>query len=351
MTVKPSVIEKTKETIVSLFRHESLWKTIAANGTDAATAAPSSPESAKAMHISVGCDLSKPWFREVENTLLNVYSQPVSTTFWSALCSHVMNGISGPLFLYGSLSTSGETNIRAYLIEPVMRELTQHLSCLPSEPPKECSLFTASLTMEQAIRLHPGSGRPATVDFCVVLRDEYGQVIGFVPGEAKQLLLDKHISQLSVYMWKVGTGRAYLNRSVVGLVMDHQFFRVALSPLVFQGGRLVPITYVTPPIAWRLPALAPTAVSESGLLLLSTVLLINIPSFSVVVDDPALKKVSDLLYEQPFVFDVSRDEMKMSYAQVIKEMEKVKEELTELKEEDKKLKDEDTRQKNELKEL
>ena len=203
MTVKPSVVEKTKETIASLFGHGSLWKTIVANGTDAATAAPSSPESAKAMHISVGCDPSKPWFREVEKTLLNVYSQPVSATFWSALCSHVMNGISGPLFSYGSLSTSGETNIRAYLIEPVMRELTQHLSCLPSEPPKECSLFTASLTMEQAIRLHPGSGRPATVDFCVVLRDEYGQVIGFVPGEAKQLLLDKHISQLSVYMWKV----------------------------------------------------------------------------------------------------------------------------------------------------
>ena len=181
--------------------------------------APLSPESAKAMHISAGCDLSKPWFQEVEKILLNVYSQPVSATFWSE-----QNRISGPLFSYGSLSTSGETNNRAYLIEPVMRELTQHLSCLPSEPPKECSLFTASLTMEQAIRLHPGSGCPATVDFCVVLRDEYGQVIGFVPGEAKQLLLDKHISQLSVYMWKVGTGRAYLNRSVVGLVMDHQFF-------------------------------------------------------------------------------------------------------------------------------
>ena len=231
-----------------------------ANGTDAATAAPSSPESAKATHVSLGCDPSEPWFREVKKTLLNMYSQPVSATFWSALCSHVMNGISGPLFSYGSLSTSGETNIRTYLIEPVMRELTQHLSFLPSVPPKECSLFTASLTMEQAIRLHPGSGRPATVDFCVVLRDENGQVIGFVPGEAKQLLLDKHISQLSVYMWKMGTGRAYLNRSVVGLVMDHQFFRVALSPLVFQGGRLVPITYVTPPIAWRL---TPTAVSES----------------------------------------------------------------------------------------
>ena len=110
---------------------------------------------------------------------------------------------------------------------------------------------------------------------------------------------------------------------------------------------------MTPPIAWRLPAVAPTAVSESGLLLLSTMLLLNIhvPSFSVVVDNPVLKEVSDLLYEQPFVFDISRDEMKMSYAQVIKEMEKVKEELTELKEEDKKLKDEDARQKNELKEL
>ena len=79
-------------------------------------------------------------------------------------------------------------------------------------------------------------------------------------------------------------------------------------------------------------------------------LLLNIPSFSVAVDIPVLKEVSDLLYEQPFVFDISRDEIKMSYAQVIKEMEKVKEELTELKE-DKKLKDEDARQKNELKEL
>ena len=95
--------------------------------------------------------------------------------------------------------------------------------------------------MEQAIRLHPGSGRPATVDFCVVLRDENGQVIGFVPGEAKQLLLDKHISQLSVYMWKVGTGRAYLSKSVVGLVMDHQFFRVALLRWFFKVADLFPL--------------------------------------------------------------------------------------------------------------
>lgn len=81
MTVKPSVVEEPKETIVRLIRHESLWNTIAANGTDAATAVPPSPESAKAMHISEGCDLSKPWFREVEKALLNVYSKPVSDTF------------------------------------------------------------------------------------------------------------------------------------------------------------------------------------------------------------------------------------------------------------------------------
>ena len=92
MTVKPSVVEKTKETIVSLFRHGKLWKTIAANGTDAATAAPSSLESAKAMHVSLGCDPSKPWFREAEKTLLNVCNEltgpPTQVVPQDHLCHH-----------------------------------------------------------------------------------------------------------------------------------------------------------------------------------------------------------------------------------------------------------------------
>ena len=51
--------------------------------------------------------------------------------------------------------------MRAYLVEPVMRESTKHLTCLTSQsqPPPGCAQFMTTLNMEQPIRLHGGSGR------------------------------------------------------------------------------------------------------------------------------------------------------------------------------------------------
>ena len=106
---------------------------------------------------------------------------PVSDTFSSTLSSHVIRAIAGPFFSYQSISKSGEANVRAYIIEPVIRELTQHLSKLPSPPP-ECSYNSAYINMEQSIRLHGGVGRTATVDFMVIVRSK---VLNIVPGEAK----------------------------------------------------------------------------------------------------------------------------------------------------------------------
>ena len=61
--------------------------------------------------------------------------------------------------------------MRAYLVEPVMRESTKHLTCLTSQsqPPPGCAQFMTTLNMEQPIRLHGGSGRSATIDFLILI--------------------------------------------------------------------------------------------------------------------------------------------------------------------------------------
>ena len=95
---------------------------------------------------------------------------------------HIVQAISGQLFSYKQIGQSREANIRANL-EP---ELTWHLSSLEVEasPPEGCSLFTACLNMEQSIPLHTGSGRPASVDFCIIVRDQHAIMLNMIPSGA-----------------------------------------------------------------------------------------------------------------------------------------------------------------------
>lgn len=128
--------------------------------------------------------------------LLKLYLlHPVTNTFWSTLASHVMHSISRRLFSYATCESSNEGT---YLIEPVIRELTRRLLHLLVEPPQGCLLFTASLSMEHKLPFHGGLGRPATVDFCILLRQKGGEVIRGGKGHC-------HVKQLSAYMWKVST--------------------------------------------------------------------------------------------------------------------------------------------------
>ena len=51
------------------------------------------------------------------------------------------------------------------------------------------------------MELHEGSGRRASVDFCVILTDESGKMIGRIPGEAKSVieLRTPEISETTIY--------------------------------------------------------------------------------------------------------------------------------------------------------
>ena len=46
------------------------------------------------------------------------------------------------------------------------------------------------------MKRHPGSGRRAGVDFCIILTDEHGRIIGRIPGEVKGLIELKHVNIL-----------------------------------------------------------------------------------------------------------------------------------------------------------
>ena len=101
--------------------------------------------------------------------------------------------------------------------------------------------------MEHAVPLHRGSGRPAAVDYCVVLRQDEGNVIGVVPAEAKAVIKEKHVKQLSAYMWKIGTSKEYKERCVVGLLMDRENYNIAFTPLVYPNGNVHGSSHVCDP--------------------------------------------------------------------------------------------------------
>ena len=98
------------------------------------------------------------------------------------MSAHVINAIAGPLFLYTE-SPQGEQNVRAYLIEPMIRELTKHSSKLTCPPPPPAQGFTTTVNMEYAIKLCGGSGHPPMVDFVIIVRAS--NVLNIIPGEAK----------------------------------------------------------------------------------------------------------------------------------------------------------------------
>ena len=223
---------------------------------------------------------------------------------------HVVQAIAGPLFSY-SMEHSNERDVKAFLIEPVVRELTRHLSSMnfQSPPAPREMQFVTTINMEQPIKLHGGSGRPATVDFMVAVRTEVGSVLKLIPGEAKIDMwseLFKHCKQLSVYLWKVAINPDIQGRAAVGVIIDHHQYRIAFSPLLDQDGHILPITFISPPINWRNVDLSPVAVSSKGLLLLSTVFTLVLDADSLgddppIVDMEVLKSVCTRMYEQPFL--------------------------------------------------
>ena len=100
---------------------------------------------------------------------------------------HMVQAIAGSLFSHTDAEHQNERDVKAFPVEPVVRELTKHLSSmkfqLPPPPPEEMQ-FVTTVNMEQPIKLHGGSRRPATTDFMTVVRSG-GNILKFAAGEAK----------------------------------------------------------------------------------------------------------------------------------------------------------------------
>ena len=165
---------------------------------------------------------------------LNIHDK-VDQTFWSTVISHIIHAISGPLFSYKHISETKEVNVRAYLTEPVIRELTQHLSNLEVEGPEGCSLFTACLNMEQKYSFAYWESLVNQTCLSIVLKNRYKAVLNLfniIPGEAKvDVKKNEDYYKLSVYM---------------GLLMDHTKFRIAFCPLGYDDGSIILVTFMTP---------------------------------------------------------------------------------------------------------
>ena len=301
-------MKNVTDLIESLFstEKERFWVTVYPNRANAAVLSPSSSGEDTTYHVGQLIDLTS---LTLKRQLLAPFERSVSETFWNSISGHVIQAIAGPLFSYEDLNKRGEQNVRAYLVEPVLRELTKHLSGLSPSPSPGCSLFKATLSMEQAVRLHQGSGKPATADFLIVVRSSSdNKVLSVIPGEAKvnmETALQKYCKQLSKYMWKVATCEDNPKRTTVGVLIDHCTFRICFCPLMDSADHILPITFVTPPIRWRRHEVSQVAINPEALLLLSTCLTLlldaEVPSQFPLEDMHVVNQVSAQLHKEPFV--------------------------------------------------
>ena len=132
-------------------------------------------------------------------------------------------------------------------------------------PDCNATAFEAFLQPECPIRLHVGSGRPASVDYAINIEGDY-HLINCIPTEAKRKLDNLHLKQLASYINEVSTANLFSDVSVVGLLLTQYAFQFAFSPYKFDN-KTLPIVYVTPPFEWR----SEKCISSKGLLLLSVV--------------------------------------------------------------------------------
>ena len=164
------VVTEVMELINNVFTSEAeaFWISVYPQKNTAAVLAPSSSGSEVATQAEI---FVKDIASSLSEQLLIPFKDMTSETFWASMTMHVMAAIAGPLFSYShSLTTSGEQNVRAYLVEPVIRELIKHLSTSIPGSRVGYPQFSATVNMEQSIRLHRGSGKRSTVDFLIVVR-------------------------------------------------------------------------------------------------------------------------------------------------------------------------------------
>ena len=184
-----------------------------------------------------------------------------------------------------------QSHTQESLLSPVLNQITARITMLP-----DCNTttFEAFLQSECPIRLHVGSGRPASVDYAINIGDYH--LINCIPIEAKRKLDNLHLKQQALYI-KVSTANLFSDVSVVGLLLTQYAFQFAFSPYKFDNKTLL-IVYITPPFEWR----SEKCISSKGLLLLSVVHLIKLErlTFQPTADDAVLLEIAEKLYESPF---------------------------------------------------
>ena len=162
---------------------------------------------------------------------------------------------------------------------------------------KVLKLFCSQNAPSGYIRLHQGSGKPASVDYAINLQAS-NQLLKCIPVEAKCVFSITSIKQLSSYINKLSTCNELGNCAVVGLLMMQYQFRFVFSPYKFASNpeKTVPLVYISPSIEWR----SESCINSKGLLLLSTIHLINFERilFSP-PDSELLMEVAEKLYEVP----------------------------------------------------
>ena len=214
-------------------------------------------------------------------------------SYWKEVALETEMNISR--LVIGYRDTQLESHTRESLLSPVLSQITARMTLLPS-----CNLttFDAFLQPECPIRLQNKAGRPASVDYAINLEGGK-QLIKCIPVEAKRLFTVLSLKQLSSYINIVSTCKKFKNDAVVGLLITQFQFHFAFSPLKFgSNDEAVPLVYVSPAFEWR----SDQCINSEGLLLLSTVHLINLERLIWDVADPddMLLKVSKKLYEVPF---------------------------------------------------
>ena len=97
--------------------------------------------------------------------------------------------------VFGYRESELESHVREFLLSPgVLSQITTRMSLLPS---CDSTSFEAFLQPECPIRLHQGSGRPASVDYAINLQVS-NQLLKCIPVEAKRAFSIPSIKQLSL---------------------------------------------------------------------------------------------------------------------------------------------------------
>lgn len=170
-----------------------------------------------------------------------------NSTYWNRFLQRVWIDLGPGL----SLCRGGkkEDEIRHFLLSPLLRLIADTTSMVMAPDGCTCREYCSSVRPETQVEQAKRRGRNAEVDY-TLSGFAKNDAVYVIPIEAKRLICDKDISQLSQYMASLCHGR-YLSECLsVGILMDQSTVRLAFSPLSSETVPL-PIVLISPTMPWR----------------------------------------------------------------------------------------------------